>query len=292
MKSPSWAQALFNAPARQWGYCQRDSWGEIDGLRVGLFNFGVNTSFVIYRVGRTWIDAGPPNQWAKVRDFADERPPKLVLLTHHHEDHSGNSGYLKELYGCRVLAPEIGRGLLRDGFPIQFYRRAAWGVPPRVETEPLPAVVEDEAGLRWQAIPAPGHADDMVCLYEASRGWLFSADLYVASKVRYARPEDRLTLEIGSLRRALSLPFEHLFCSHRGPVANGREALRKKLDYLVSLRAQTLELWNAGLSKAEIQRRLLGPEDGVGMASGFHFCKANLIEACLQSALAEAVVER
>lgn len=288
----AWAQALFNSPSRQWGYCRRENWDDVEGLRVGLLNLGVNTSFVVYRVGRTWIDAGPPNQWAKVREFAAERPPRLVLLTHHHEDHSGNAGFLKELYGCRVLAPEIGRGLLREGFPIQFYRRAAWGVPPRVETEPLPALVEDEAGHRWQAIPSPGHADDMVCLYEASRGWLFSADLYVASRVRYARPEDRVSLEIASLRRALSLPFEHLFCSHRGYVPGGREALRKKLDYLLWLRAEILELWTEGVARSEIQRRLLGPEDGVGMASGFHFCKANLIEACLQSALAESAVER
>jgi glyoxylase-like metal-dependent hydrolase (beta-lactamase superfamily II) len=257
---------------------------------VGLFNFGVNTSFVVYRIGRTWIDAGPPNQWSKVREFAEERPPSLVLLTHHHEDHSGNAGFLKERFGCRVLAPEIGRALLRDGFTIQFYRRASWGVPPRVETEPLPALLEDESGLRWQVIPTPGHADDMVCFYEASRGWLFSADLYVASRVRYGRPEDRISLEIASLRRVLTLPFESLFCSHRGPVQNGREGLARKLDYLLSLREQTHELWKAGVSLEEIQRRLLGPEDGMGWVSGFHFCKANLITACLQSALSEAAV--
>lgn len=279
-------QALLPGPSGRWGFFQREDHGEVEGLRVGLLNFGVNTSFVIYRVGTTWIDTGPPNQWPKVREFADERPPQLVLLTHHHEDHSGNAGHLRERYGCRVLAPEIGRGVLREGFPIQFYRRASWGVPPRVETEPLPPVLED-GRYRWQAIPTPGHADDMVCLYEAERGWLFSADLYVASRVRYARPEDRITLEIASLRRVLTLPFETLFCSHRGPVDNGREALARKLDYLVSLRQQVHDLWRQGLSLEEIQRRLLGPEDGMGWVSGFHFCKANMVTACLQSALAE-----
>jgi glyoxylase-like metal-dependent hydrolase (beta-lactamase superfamily II) len=247
----------------------------------------VNTSFVVYRVGTTWIDAGPPNQWDKVRQFAAERPPRLLLLTHHHEDHSGNAGRLKDEFGCRVLAPEIGRTLLRDGFPIQFYRRASWGVPPRVETEPLPAVFEDAGGHRWQTIPCPGHADDMVCFYEANQGWLFSADLYVATKVRYGRPEDRISLEIASLRRVLALPFQELFCSHRGPVENGREALARKLDYLLSLRAQIHASWRQGQSLAEIQRHLLGAEDGMGYASGFHFCKANLITACLQSALCE-----
>jgi glyoxylase-like metal-dependent hydrolase (beta-lactamase superfamily II) len=263
-------QALFPGPSGRWGFFQREDHGAVEALRVGLFNFGVNTSFVIYRIGHTWIDAGPPNQWAKVREFAEQRPPRLLLLTHHHE--------------------EIGRDLLSQGFPIQFYRRASWGVPPRVETEPLPPLVVDEAGHRWQTIPTPGHADDMVCLFEAEQGWLFSADLYVASRVRYARPEDRLSLEIASLRRVLQLPFQTLFCSHRGPVEKGREALTRKLDYLVSLRQQVHELWQRGLPLEEIQRQLLGPEDGMGWVSGFHFSKANMIKACLQSALSEAAL--
>lgn len=280
-------QALFPPPGWRWGFQERLSWGEVEGLRVGWLSLGVNTSFVVYRVGRTWIDCGPPNQWAKVRAFSDERPPRLLLLTHHHEDHSGNAHWLKERHGCRVLAPEIGRELLSQGFPIQFYRQAAWGVPPLLETEPLPPRLEDEGGCHWQTIPTPGHADDMVCLYEAERGWLFSADLYVAARVRYARPEDRITLEIASLRRVLELPFDRLFCAHRGPVENGHQALTKKLDYLVSLRQQVYELWSQGLSQSEIQQRLLGREDGMGHVSGFHFCKANMITACLQSALAE-----
>lgn len=258
---------------------------------MGLFHLGVNTSFVVYRVGSTLIDAGPPNQWAKVRNFAVENPPKLVLLTHHHEDHSGNAEHLRRSFGSRILAPELSRELLRDGFPIQPYRRVFWGVPPRVQAEPLTRLVEDEGGHRWEAIPTPGHADDMVCFFEPDRGWLFSADLYVAAKVRYARPEDRLSLEMASLKRALQLPFSHLFCSHRGLVENGHQALANKLAYLEDLRGQVYELWLQGISREEIQRRLLGGEDGAGLISGWHFCKQNMVLACLHSAVTEQAVK-
>ena len=258
---------------------------------MGLFHLGVNTSFVVYRVGNTLIDTGPPNQWTKVLRFAQERPPSLVLLTHHHEDHSGNAARLKSTFGSTVLAPELSRELLKDGFLVHPYRRFFWGKPPRVETQRLTSVVEDDSGYVWEVVPTPGHADDMVCFYEPRRGWLFSADLYVASKVRYARPEDRISLEIASLRRVLKLPIERLFCSHRGPVENGHHALSKKLAYLENLRSQVFELWNRGLPKVEIQRRLVGPEDGAGWLSGRHFCKANLITACLQSALTEHALE-
>lgn len=180
------------------------------------------------------------------------------------------------------------RSLFVEGWiPDPVLSAGCLGAPYPVETEPLPAELEDQDGHRWCTLPSPGHADDMVCLYEAERGWLFSADLYVAAKVRYARPEDRLSLEIESLRRALSVPFEQLFCAHRGPVENGREALSRKLDYLLSLRQQVWDLWQQGLPLEEIQRRLLGKEDGVGLISGFHFSKKNLITACLQSALSE-----
>ena len=103
----------------------------------------------------------------------------------------------------------------------------------------------------------------------------------MASRVRYARKEDRLSLEIESLRRVLRLPFETLFCSHRGPVARGRQALQAKLDYLVGLRQQARDLFQQGRSPGQIQRQLLGREDHVGYLTGFHFCKSHLIRACL-----------
>jgi len=256
-------------------------YGKVQGLRVGRFNFGVNTSFVVYRVGSTWIDAGPPNRWRQIREFAMERPVENLLLTHHHEDHSGNARDLQQLTGCQLLAPALSLPLLRTGFPIQFYRRQVWGVPPRCQAQALPEVFEDPQGYRWQVIPTPGHADDMVCLFEASNAWLFSADLYVASRIRYGRKEDCIRQELESIRKVLDLPFEHLFCAHRGKVENGRQALQSKYDYLTDLRQRVIDLHHKGYSLRRIQRQLLGFEDHVSLLSGFHFCKSHLIRACL-----------
>ncbi len=263
------------------GVCQRERWGPIESIRVGRFNFGVNTSFVVHRLGSTVIEAGPPNRWRQIGQFLSESRVETLLVSHHHEDHSGNAARIGE-WGARVLAPEASLRLLHQGFPIHFYRRQVWGVPPRVDAEALPDDFLDADQRRWKVIATPGHADDMVCFLELEHGWLFSADLYVAARVRFARPEDRLPLEIASLKRVLSLPFSELFCAHRGRVERGRQALEAKLDYLVTLREQVRDLFQRGWSLGRIRRRLLGFEDHVSWLSGFHFCKANLIRACLQ----------
>lgn len=266
------------------GSHQRLDWGPVEGLRVGRFSFGVNTTFVVYRIGSTLIDAGPPNQARRVLAFARERRLDYLLLTHHHEDHSGNAAPLQKLWPeAAVLAPAASLPLLEGGFPIHFYRRQVWGVPQRLRAQPLPEQLDDLSGNRWQVIPTPGHADDMVAFFEPERGWLFAADLYVATRVRYARPEDRLHLEIESLRKTSQLDFETLFCSHRGPIARGPEALKNKLDYLLSLRQEVCELHQRGWSRKRILRQTLGREDHVSWLSGFHFCKSNLVEACLRS---------
>lgn len=269
------------------GVCKRYAWGEVSGLRVGWLRAAVNTTFVVYRVGNTWIDCGPCNQWDKVCAFAEERPPSVVLLTHHHEDHSGNAYGLKTRFGARILAPKKSIGLLRDGFPVQPYRRLVWGRPHPVQAETLADKIEDDGGHTWQVVPAPGHCQDMVCILQPQRGWLFSADLYVASKIRYARLEDRLSLEIASLRRVLELDFDTMFCAHRGMIERPHRALASKLDYLLALREQVYELWCRGFGLKEIRGLVLGREDVASYLSGFHFCKAHLILACIKSALAD-----
>ena len=275
-----------------WSVNERLAFGHLQGVRVGRFRAGVNSAVVVFRLGSTLIEAGPPNRWRQVREFALEHRVDTVLVTHHHEDHSGNAGYLKQQFGARILAPHSSLDCLSKGFPMQFYRRVIWGVPPRVEAEGVQdfARFEDPSGNRWQVIPCPGHSPDMRCFLELREGWLFSADLYVASRVRYAPPGHRLDLEVESLERVLALPFTELFCAHRGHVAGGRQALRAKRDYLADLLGRARDLRGQGYTPAEITRRLLGAEDHVSLLTGFHFCKANLLRACLSQELESSTV--
>lgn len=255
--------------------------GEVEGLRLGRFRFGINSSCLVWRLGSTLIDAGPPNQWPRLRGFAAERGIERVLLTHHHEDHSGNAGPMAEELDAEVLAPAASLALLRDGFRLRPYQRLIWGTPRRLRARPVPERVELAGGFTLRSIPTPGHAPDMTCYLEPDRGWLFAGDLYITSRPRFSRAGEELPVQIASLGRVLELEFDTVFCGHRGVVADGRRAIQEKHDYLVELRQAVLRLHAEGRSPRTITRTLLGRETALSLLTLYDFSKRNLTRACL-----------
>jgi glyoxylase-like metal-dependent hydrolase (beta-lactamase superfamily II) len=255
--------------------------GDVEGLRVGRFGGRINTTCILWRIGATLVDTGPPSEWRQVRRFVAERPLRRVIVTHHHEDHAGNLARLADLADAEILAPCESLAPLADGFPMQLYRRLIWGRPARLRAAPLPPRVDLAGGGALEAIHLPGHSPDMTCLLEGRRRLLFGADLYVARRQRYLRADESLSGILASLRRALELDFDTLLCAHRGVVEDGKDRLRQKLDYFEELCDRAAELAEAGLGIREVARRLLGPEDNVSRLSLLHYSKRNLIHGCL-----------
>jgi glyoxylase-like metal-dependent hydrolase (beta-lactamase superfamily II) len=260
----------------------RIEFADIEGIRVGRFTSQINTTCILYRLGGTVIDTGPANQWRFVRRFLGERDVTRVLVTHHHEDHSGNLAPIKRNLDAPILSPRDGVEALSKGYEVQFYRRLIWGRPRTVNPEPVPDRIELAGGMSLVTVPTPGHSTDSTCYLEPNRGWLFTGDLYIAARTRYLRLDENLGEHIASLRRVLELNFDTLLCSHRGVISAGREALARKLDYLLWLRSEVHRLHAQGKSVAEITRELLGGEGHLGLFTRFHFAKRNLIAACLE----------
>ncbi len=262
---------------------ERCRYEQVEGVRFGRYNLGLNTTCIVYRIGDTIIDTGPPNQWRHVRRFLRERAVRHVLVTHHHEDHGGNGRHIQRELDAPVLAPSKALAAMRSGWSQPLIQKIVWGRPTTLEAEPLPEEIALADGLRLRPLAAPGHAPDMTCFLEPDRGWLFSGDLYLAAKTRYMRWDEVLPELMASLRKVLALDFGAMFCAHRGIVHDGRAAVARKLDFLENLCGEARAQRRAGRSVREITRSLLGREDIIAYLSGFTFSKRLLIEAALQA---------
>ena len=133
----------------------------------------------------------------------------------------------------------------------------------------------------FEILPTPGHSDDHVCLVEPTERWVFGGDLFVHERVRYARRDEDLRLEILALQAVLARDPEVLFCGHSGIVPGAAEALRRKLRYWRGLAREAQRRRAAGERPRAIQRGLVGREGVMRVLTGGHFSKRAFIDALL-----------
>ena len=258
------------------------NFGPVTGVRVGRFNRGINTSFIVYQYQDVIIDTGPINQWQYVEAFVRHHQINHALVTHHHEDHSGNAYYLKNNCQLSLHSNALCQNMLKHDFKIPFIQQLIWGTGKAVETEVLTDNFISNKGLELAVILTPGHTEDMSCFYDKNKGFLFTGDLYIASKVRYLHKDENLTKQLESLNKVLALDFETAFCPHRGIMKNGRQDITNKRDFIIELSSVVKGLAKQGLPVKQIQHQLLGKEDMLTLLSNFHFTKKGLVQACLE----------
>ncbi len=254
---------------------------EVEGLKVGRINQGINTNFIVYRIGDTVIDSGPSNQWRHVKKFLSQAKVSQLLLTHHHEDHSGNAHKIGKLFNIKPKAPMLAQEKLRNGYKTPLLQKFVWGSLVPVETTHLKTEEFLSDGSKIIPVHTPGHAKDLTCFFIPSKKYFFSGDLYIAPKLKMLRSDEHLGLLLKSINEVLTLDFETLFCPHGGIIENGKEALTKKRDYILNLIEQTNLLVAKGFDVSAIIIKLLGPEDIVSKVTQGNFCKENLIRQCI-----------
>ena len=263
-------------------YARRHTFGPIQGFEVGIAPTGKPIKSVyLYKVGTVVIDTGPHHLRKNVLGMLNGHDVSTILLTHHHEDHSGNAAILQRQLSVPVYLHTYGVEKLSHGFNILPYQRFLFGKAPRVQAQSCPETIEC-GSLTLRGIQTPGHSRDHTVYYAEKEGWLFSGDLWVGEKIQFFRADEHIDQQIESLRKIAALDFESLFCGHRPSLKHGKMLIKRKLDYLTAFHQQVIELYQKGMQESEIIQRLRIKNDlpikvfTMGNASFSHMVRSSL----------------
>lgn len=236
---------------------ERYEFGPVTGIRMGNGLVGKPWLYVyVYFVDGLLIDSGQPNARKQLLAETKNLPLDQVFITHHHEDHNGNIDALRDQHSCPVYAPSLCCEMMKAPPSTSLIQKLTWGVRgPSLSLTPCDNEILTK-NHRFRIIPIPGHAADMVALYEPNEGWLFSADLYINSYIGYYLKGESIAEQIKSIKKVLKLDFDALFCSHNPKPENGKKYLSEKLEFLESFYSGVAALHKNGLSGKEIMKVL------------------------------------
>lgn len=253
--------------------------------------------------GWTFIDTGlddEPSRRAWRDGFsgklkADE--DNLLLITHHHIDHMGLSGWLESELGLRVATTrgELGefdryrhlKGFWDEGVREEYFKRVGLGASEREsylkyaekvrrelgELPRNPEVVEpgihlELPGRTLTPIVVAGHSPEQLTLYDEARGLWFSGDhimtelpAYVALRPGDSDVADPLTQFLKSLETLAQLPADTLVLPAHGAPFIG---LHDRLDHLkkrVAIKQEgILKALERPMSVMEVARAIYPPK--------------------------------
>lgn len=262
---------------------------EVQGYKFGKSLSGIpKLCSHIYFIDGLLIDTGHIRMGDDILDTLKDLPVDQIFITHHHEDHSGNIKALQEHFDCPVYGSQLCSDMMKEPPSISLSQKMTWGDrPANDKIKPINGSI-NTAKHKFDIINVPGHARDMVVLYESDKKWLFSADLYVNSYIGYFLRDESITQQIESIKKVLALDFDVLLCGHNPQFKDGKTKLKKKLVFLESFKDNVLTVYKKGKKPEDIFKHLALKEFWVvKLISGGALSKMNMVKSVIRDHLKE-----
>lgn len=201
------------------------------------------------------IDTGSQSLEKEFTPFFKQLDIDQVVITHHHEDHTGCASFLQKELNVPLYMNDrmIEYCQNKPNYPL--YRKVFWGKRKPFEANPIGETFHSLNAI-WDVIDSPGHAKDHVAFFNRETGQLFTGDLFCQPRTKVVLRDEHIPTIIESLKKVLTFDFDDVFCSHAGYLKNGRTSLERKVTYLEDLQRKIIELHDKGLSAQEITTTL------------------------------------
>ena len=237
-------------------FIKKYDFGDVKGYELGWSPVGNPMMTVyLYVADDLMIDTGLRHMGREVLEIAGSCNIRKAVLTHHHEDHSGNAAALKDAFGIPVYGHPLTVLKMKADFSILPYQHYMWGKTHPLEMAVVPDVMETTK-FRLNAIHTPGHSRDHIVYHEPNRGILFSGDLYLSDRIKYFRADERISDQIESLKKILCFDFDAVLCNHHPKPTKGKRRIAAKLQFLEDLYGSIQRIWEKGWEEKRIFREL------------------------------------
>lgn len=226
-----------------------------------------------FLVRNVLVDNGFPGVARQMRSLIASLQLRGAFVTHHHEDHAGNTEFLAKS-GVPLAMDADTLALLQRPGKIGPYRHFMWKATP-----PLVSAIVPFSDDSLSLVATPGHCENHHSVWDEHTGTLFAGDLFLGVKVRVAHSYENPRQQVLSLRAMIARNPDRVFCAHRGFVANGQSMLRAKADWIENLVARADKLIDEGWSDRHIRKELIGPLGSSHFISAGDYSPVNLVAA-------------
>ncbi|CAH0119526.1 MULTISPECIES: MBL fold metallo-hydrolase [unclassified Paenibacillus] len=230
----------------------------VNGIFMAKCTISVpGTSITVYsfNIDGVLIDTGARSLHEQFQPFFEQADFDQIMLTHFHEDHTGNAASLQQYREIPTFIHRMSTHLTERSARLPMYRQAFWGQPEVFTSQPLGQSFVSRNDT-WEVIETPGHTKDHMSFYNRDRGAIFTGDLFVTPKVKVVHIDENIVSTLDSLKKVLTYDFEHMYCCHAGYVKDAKKWIQLKVDYLEEIEGKILAFSKQGKEINEITAEL------------------------------------